>query len=109
MTLAGAGVQGATGILERNPPSRFRPDGLAPGALGLPLSGHGGALVTGCLHRLLQESERLGCGHLGSPLRLGRLSDPWAARKLLICVRDYATLPAYVRELVDTLREPAHS
>src|SRR5471030_2284226 len=39
-----------------------------------------------------------------APLRLVRLSDPWAARKLLICVRDYASLPAYARELVDTLR-----
>jgi len=42
-----------------------------------------------------------------APLRLVRLSDPWAARKLLICVRDYASLPAYARELVDTLRLPA--
>lgn len=44
-----------------------------------------------------------------APLRLVRLSDPWAARKLLVCVRDYAALPGYVRELVDTLRQPPPS
>jgi DNA-binding transcriptional LysR family regulator len=38
-------------------------------------------------------------------LRHVQLSDPWAVRKLLICVRHYADLPGYARELVDTLRQ----
>lgn len=37
-------------------------------------------------------------------LRHVQLTDPWAVRKLLICVRHYADLPGYARELVDTLR-----
>lgn len=41
-------------------------------------------------------------------LRLVRLGDPWAARKLLICVRDYAGLSAVARELVDTLSWHCH-
>jgi len=42
-------------------------------------------------------------GREPAQLRLVRLSDPWAARKLLICVRDYASLAADARDLVDTL------
>lgn len=38
-------------------------------------------------------------------LRVVRLSDEWADRKLLICVRDYGALPAHVRGLVDALRQ----
>lgn len=38
-------------------------------------------------------------------LRVVRLSDEWADRKLLICVRDYGALPAHVRALVDALRQ----
>jgi molybdate transport repressor ModE-like protein len=37
-------------------------------------------------------------------LRVVKLSDDWADRKLLICVRDHAALPAYARELVAALR-----
>ena len=48
-------------------------------------------------------------------LRLVKLSDPWAERKLHICVRDLAALPPFARDLVDILlqdvpeaeREPA--
>lgn len=36
-------------------------------------------------------------------LRLVRLSDPWAERKLHICVRDLAALPSFARDLVDIL------
>ncbi|EEF27692.1 HTH-type transcriptional activator ilvY, putative [Ricinus communis] len=36
-------------------------------------------------------------------LRVIKLSDPWADRKLLICVRDPAALPAYARELLAAL------
>lgn len=38
------------------------------------------------------------------PLRHVRLTDPWAVRTLLICMRRYAELPGYARELVDALR-----
>ena len=37
-------------------------------------------------------------------LRIVKLKDDWAARKLLICVRDLDALPAYARELVAALR-----
>nr|WP_315392029.1 LysR substrate-binding domain-containing protein [uncultured Duganella sp.] len=37
-------------------------------------------------------------------LRVAGLSDAWADRKLLICVRDFASLPGHVRELVACLR-----
>jgi molybdate transport repressor ModE-like protein len=37
-------------------------------------------------------------------LRVVKLSDEWADRKLLICLRDEAALPGYVRELVAALR-----
>jgi DNA-binding transcriptional LysR family regulator len=36
-------------------------------------------------------------------LKVVQLNDSWAARKLLICMRDYAALPAYARKLADTL------
>jgi molybdate transport repressor ModE-like protein len=38
-------------------------------------------------------------------LRVVKLNDAWADRKLLICVRDHAALPAYGRELVAALRQ----
>lgn len=38
-------------------------------------------------------------------LRHVQLTDPWAVRKLLICVRHYSDLPGYARELVDSLRQ----
>jgi molybdate transport repressor ModE-like protein len=38
------------------------------------------------------------------PVRYAQLSDPWAVRKLLICMRRYADLPGYARELADALR-----
>jgi len=37
-------------------------------------------------------------------LRVIRLSDAWAKRRQLICVRNYEALPGYARELVDALR-----
>ena len=36
-------------------------------------------------------------------LRLVPLTDPWATRRMWVCVRDYATLPASARQLVDHL------
>lgn len=40
----------------------------------------------------------------GDHLLVLKLSDEWAERKLLICVRDLAALPRYARELVAALR-----
>jgi DNA-binding transcriptional LysR family regulator len=40
-------------------------------------------------------------------IRLVRLSDDWALRKLCICVRSLAMLPAFARELVELLMEDA--
>jgi len=36
-----------------------------------------------------------------------QLSDAWALRELAICVRDYAALPPYARQLVDHMRKSA--
>ena len=40
-------------------------------------------------------------------LRLVPLTDAWAKRRMWVCVRDYATLPASARQLVDHLVKPA--
>lgn len=37
-------------------------------------------------------------------LRIVALSDPWAKRHMYVCVRDYESLPAIARKLVDHLR-----
>lgn len=37
-------------------------------------------------------------------LRLVKLGDPWAKRHMYICVRDYESLPAIARKLVDHLQ-----
>lgn len=42
-------------------------------------------------------------------LRLVRLSDPWAKRHMYICVRDYESLPAIARRLVDHLQRTKNS
>jgi DNA-binding transcriptional LysR family regulator len=39
-------------------------------------------------------------------LRLVGLTDPWATRQMYVCVRQYATLPAPARQLVDHLVGP---
>jgi molybdate transport repressor ModE-like protein len=36
------------------------------------------------------------------------LTDPWALRDLTICVRDFAALPPYARQLVEHMRASAH-
>jgi DNA-binding transcriptional LysR family regulator len=38
-------------------------------------------------------------------LRTLRLSDPWAERKLTICVRRYAELPLHAQRLIDAIKE----
>jgi len=52
---------------------------------------------------LLPEAAAARSGSI-EQLRMVRLSDDWAGRKLLVCVRDYSSLPAYARELVTVLR-----
>jgi DNA-binding transcriptional LysR family regulator len=42
-------------------------------------------------------------------LRLVRLGDPWANRRMFVCVREYASLPAIARKLVDHLRRQAEA
>ena len=42
-------------------------------------------------------------------LRLVPLTDAWASRRMWVCVRDYAALPASARQLVDHLVVPAPS
>lgn len=37
-------------------------------------------------------------------IRHVKLTDAWAIRKLLVCIRDLATLPGYARELVESLK-----
>jgi len=41
------------------------------------------------------------------PLEVARLMDPWASRRLAVCVRDVTALPAATRQLVDYLRAAA--
>jgi hypothetical protein len=35
------------------------------------------------------------------------LTDPWAVRELTICIRKFAELPPYARQLVEHLRKAA--
>lgn len=41
------------------------------------------------------------------PLEVAKLTDPWASRRLSVCVRDVAALPAATRKLVEHLRTAA--
>jgi DNA-binding transcriptional LysR family regulator len=50
---------------------------------------------------LPETAARSFAGPMG--LRLVPLIDPWAARRMLLCVRQYAALPAVARQLVDHL------
>jgi DNA-binding transcriptional LysR family regulator len=52
-----------------------------------------------------EVSARRAKRHL--PLEVARLMDPWASRRLAVCVRDVAALPAGTRQLVDHLRAAA--
>lgn len=51
----------------------------------------------------LAAAQRRDASGAGAPLKLVRLSDGWAARKLLLCMRDYAALPGHARALADAL------
>jgi DNA-binding transcriptional LysR family regulator len=50
---------------------------------------------------LPETAARSFAGPMG--LRLVPLTDAWAARRILLCVRQYATLPVVARQLVDHL------
>jgi DNA-binding transcriptional LysR family regulator len=50
---------------------------------------------------LPQAAAHAFAGSMG--LRLVCLTDPWATRRMSVCVRQYATLPAPARQLVDHL------
>jgi len=50
---------------------------------------------------LPEKAARSFAGPMG--LRLVPLTDEWAARRMLLCVRQYATLPVTARQLVDYL------
>ena len=52
-----------------------------------------------------EVSARRAKRHL--PLEVSRLMDPWASRRLAVCVRDVAALPAGTRQLVEHLRAAA--
>jgi DNA-binding transcriptional LysR family regulator len=54
---------------------------------------------------LPEEAAKAFSGSMG--LRLVGLTDPWATRRMSVCVRQYATLPAPARLLVDHLVAPA--
>jgi molybdate transport repressor ModE-like protein len=60
-------------------------------------------VVSGAGVAILPETaaRRSGCVE---DLRVVRLSDDWADRKLLICLRDHGALPGHVRELVEALQ-----
>ncbi|OGR36685.1 MAG: LysR family transcriptional regulator [Desulfovibrionales bacterium GWA2_65_9] len=40
-------------------------------------------------------------------LRVVDLTDSWATRQLILCVRDFAHQPLHIRELIEHIREPA--
>lgn len=54
---------------------------------------------------LPEAAAKAFAGSMG--LRLVSLSDPWATRRMSVCVRQYATLPAPARLLVDHLVVPS--
>lgn len=54
---------------------------------------------------LPEAAAKAFAGSMG--LRLVSLTDPWATRRMSVCVRQYATLPAPARQLVDHLVVPA--
>src|SRR4051812_7485089 len=44
----------------------------------------------------------------GMAIKAVDLADPWALRDLTICIRDFAALPPYARQLVEHMRAPAN-
>jgi DNA-binding transcriptional LysR family regulator len=44
----------------------------------------------------------------GMAIKAVDLTDPWALRDLTICIRDFAALPPYARQLVEHMRAPVN-
>lgn len=61
-------------------------------------SGVGIAIIPETAARRCMETMRL---------KIVSLTDIWATRQLMLCVRDYDRQPLHVRELIDLIREPA--
>ena len=55
---------------------------------------------------IVPEAAISRCAH-AMPVKAVRLSDPWASRNLVICVREHARLSPPVRDLVGHLRKAA--
>lgn len=54
---------------------------------------------------IIPETAALRCKE-SMDLRVLRLTDTWAKRQLLLCVRGIASQPLHIRELVEHIREP---
>jgi DNA-binding transcriptional LysR family regulator len=55
---------------------------------------------------VIPESAALRCKKTMN-LRVVTLTDIWATRQLMLCVRDFANQPLHVRELIEHIRERA--
>ncbi len=55
---------------------------------------------------VIPETAALRCKE-SMDLRIVRLTDSWAKRQLLLCVRSFTTQPLHIRELIEHIREPA--
>lgn len=55
---------------------------------------------------VIPETAALRC-KMSMNLRVVSLTDVWATRQLMLCVRDFARQPLHVRELIEHIREPA--
>jgi len=55
---------------------------------------------------VIPETAALRCKE-SMDLRIVRLTDSWAKRQLLLCVRAFASQPLHIRELIEHIREPA--
>jgi DNA-binding transcriptional LysR family regulator len=52
---------------------------------------------------VLPETAAMRCQH-SMVIRRFRLTDAWASRRLLICVRRFDSLPPYARQLIDAIK-----
>ena len=57
---------------------------------------------------IIPESAALHCQE-SMQLRIIQLTDPWATRQLMLCLRDFAHQPLHIRELVELLKEPVNA
>jgi DNA-binding transcriptional LysR family regulator len=57
---------------------------------------------------VIPESAALHCQE-SMHLQIIQLTDPWATRQLMLCLRDFAHQPLHIRELVELLKEPVNA